>query len=117
MSPAYSNSPNEVFSWVGIIMYLPAGQIDQQREEILRSFRKYTQIIAPIIEKYDGQVHWAKLELPEKDSAYYQSELNEIKYRLRKKFPVDEFNSYRKALDPDNILSNHMMNEILSPPL
>ena len=29
MSPAHSNDPNQVFSWVGVIMYLPPGQDDE----------------------------------------------------------------------------------------
>lgn len=33
MSPAFSKDPKAVYSWVGIIMYLPAGDV-QQRELI-----------------------------------------------------------------------------------
>ena len=36
MSPAYSENPNELFSWVGIIMYLPPGQDDQARDRHLQ---------------------------------------------------------------------------------
>lgn len=55
-SPAYSTDPDEVFSWVGIIMYLPPSQTEQQRQEIQRRFDEYTQLIEPLVKKYRANV-------------------------------------------------------------
>ena len=55
-SPAYSTDPEEVFSWVGIIMYLPPSQTEQQRADIQRRFDEYTQLIEPLLRKYKANV-------------------------------------------------------------
>ena len=69
MSPAYSSNKNDVFTWVGIIMYLPSQLTDTQKEKITQNFRLYSKLISPLVEKYNGTVHWAKLELPPRTTA------------------------------------------------
>lgn len=39
MSPAFSLDPQAVFSWIGIIMYLPEDPIE--RAKITEAFQKY----------------------------------------------------------------------------
>lgn len=55
---------DEIFSWVGVIMYLPPGQSEEQRAAITAKFREYTQLMRPLMEEYNAQPHWAKIELP-----------------------------------------------------
>ena len=77
MSPAYSPTASptstteaatpvepEVFTWVGVIMYLPPSQSDADRARIAEAFRAYCDLIDPLVKKYGGYPHWAKLELP-----------------------------------------------------
>ncbi|XP_073151717.1 L-galactono-1,4-lactone dehydrogenase, mitochondrial-like isoform X1 [Henckelia pumila] len=107
MSPAYSSSEDGIFSWVGIIMYLPTTDA-RQRKEITEEFfhyRKLTQ--ATLWEKYSAYEHWAKIEVP-KD----KDELAAMQARLRKKYPVDAYNKARRELDPNRILSNNMLEKL-----
>jgi L-galactono-1,4-lactone dehydrogenase len=57
MSPAYSSNSRDVFSWVGIIMYLPPHG-DQQRRLITDKFREYARAIEPLVEEFGGKIHW-----------------------------------------------------------
>ncbi|XP_075474722.1 L-galactono-1,4-lactone dehydrogenase, mitochondrial-like isoform X1 [Primulina tabacum] len=107
MSPAYSSSEDDIFSWVGIIMYLPTTDA-RQRKEITEEFfhyRKLTQ--ATLWDKYSAYEHWAKIEVP-KD----KDELAALQARLRKKYPVDAYNKARRELDPNRILSNNMLEKL-----
>jgi L-galactono-1,4-lactone dehydrogenase len=124
MSPAYSLDPEAVFSWVGIIMYLP--QDAEQRELVTKAFRKYSMSMNLLADQYGGQTHWAKIELPEKfsgsgnssssQSCVYEDELNALRDRLSRKFPIDSFNECRAALDPENVLANHLIDELFASP-
>jgi hypothetical protein len=68
MSPAYSQHEDEVFSWVGIIMYIPSQLNSHQKQEIQQAFQEYVAALQPLLDEYQAQVHWAKLELPRKAS-------------------------------------------------
>lgn len=35
-----------------------------------------------------------------------------LRERLRRRFPVDDFNKARRQLDPDNILSNRVVDQL-----
>ncbi|KAL6530527.1 hypothetical protein OROMI_028416 [Orobanche minor] len=107
MSPAYSSSEDDIFSWVGIIMYLPtmdARQRKTTREEFFH-YRRLTQ--ENLWDQYSAYEHWAKIEVP-KD----KDELAALQARLRKRFPVDAYNQARKELDPNHILSNNMLDKL-----
>ncbi len=128
MSPAYSTDPDDVFSWVGIIMYLP--QDPKKRElvtsafqryyvtaiaiHILRFYIRYCDSMNFLVDQYKGQAHWAKIELPNADSNY-ESNINKMRTRIASKYPVSLFNEYRFALDPNSILSNRMVDELFRP--
>ena len=93
-------------------MYLPpkdGGSDDIIRSEISDEFQRYCSILQPLVDKYHGQVHWAKLELT---SNLNESDISALKCRIRRKYPVDTFNAYRKALDPCNILSNKIIDKL-----
>ncbi|XP_073034311.1 L-galactono-1,4-lactone dehydrogenase, mitochondrial-like isoform X2 [Primulina eburnea] len=107
MSPAYSSSEDDIFSWVGIIMYLPTTDA-RQRKEITEEFLHYRKLTqATLWDKYSAYEHWAKIEVP-KD----KDELAAMQARLRKKYPVDAYNKARRELDPNRILSNNMLEKL-----
>ena len=64
MSPAYSENKDDIFTWVGVIMYLPPGKTPEQRADITNAFQTYTSLLAPVYEKYNAYSHWAKIEIP-----------------------------------------------------
>ncbi|KAK9289581.1 hypothetical protein L1049_007737 [Liquidambar formosana] len=107
MSPASSKAEDDIFSWVGIIMYLPTMDA-RQRKDITEEFfhyRRLTQL--QLWDKYSAYEHWAKIEVP-KD----KEELAALQARLRKRFPVDAYNKARSELDPNRILSNNMLEKL-----
>ncbi|KAK4485515.1 hypothetical protein RD792_008157 [Penstemon davidsonii] len=107
MSPAYSSSSDDIFSWVGIIMYLPTADA-RQRKEITEEFFHYRQLTQKCLwEQYSAYEHWAKIEVP-KD----KDELAALQARLRKRFPVDAYNEARRELDPNRILSNNILQKL-----
>ncbi|XP_062166700.1 L-galactono-1,4-lactone dehydrogenase, mitochondrial [Alnus glutinosa] len=107
MSPASSLEEDDIFSWVGIIMYLPTMDA-RQRKEITEEFfhyRRRTQ--SQLWDQYSAYEHWAKIEVP-KD----KEELAALQARLRKRFPVDAYNKARRELDPNRILSNNKLEKL-----
>ncbi|KAH7511782.1 hypothetical protein FEM48_Zijuj12G0019200 [Ziziphus jujuba var. spinosa] len=107
MSPASSPSVDDIFSWVGIIMYLPTPDA-RQRKEITEEFFDYRRLSqSQLWDEYSAFEHWAKIEVP-KD----KEELTALQARLRKRFPVDAYNKARRELDPNRILSNNMLEKL-----
>ncbi|KAL8493853.1 hypothetical protein ACS0TY_024861 [Phlomoides rotata] len=107
MSPAYSSSGDDIFSWVGIIMYLPTTDA-RQRKDITEEFFYYRRLTQEHLwDEFSAYEHWAKIEVP-KD----KDELAALQARLRKRFPVDAYNKARKELDPNRILSNNMLDKL-----
>jgi L-galactono-1,4-lactone dehydrogenase len=107
MSPAYSSNSDEIFSWVGIIMYLPPNQSEEQRQMITKRFEDYSRILYPLIEEYKGQVHWAKIE-----ASSDANDLDRSRKLIRAKYPVKDFNRLRKILDPKHIMSNELITKL-----
>nr|ACG75919.1 L-galactono-1,4-lactone dehydrogenase [Malpighia glabra] len=107
MSVASSSKEDDIFSWVGIIMYLPTMDA-RQRKEITEEFFHYRHLTqAELWDKYSAYEHWAKIEVP-KD----KEELEALLERLKKRFPVDAYNKARKELDPNKILSNNKLEKL-----
>lgn len=107
MSPASSSAEDDIFSWVGIIMYLPTMDA-RQRKEITEEFFHYRHLTqSRLWDQYSAYEHWAKIEIP-KD----KEELAALQTRLRNRFPVDAYNKARKELDPNKILSNNMLEKL-----
>ncbi|XVE61040.1 hypothetical protein DITRI_Ditri06bG0008500 [Diplodiscus trichospermus] len=107
MSPASSSSEDDIFSWVGIIMYLPTMDA-RQRKEITDEFFHYRHLTQALFwDKYSAYEHWAKIEVP-KD----KEELEALQARLKMRFPVEAYNKARKELDPNRILSNNMLEKL-----
>jgi L-galactono-1,4-lactone dehydrogenase len=57
--------------------------------------------------RFDCVEHWAKLEMPRSEQ-----EARDIQARLRKRYPVDEFNAVRHFLDPKNIMANEHIDAV-----
>ncbi|KAG9140955.1 hypothetical protein Leryth_010468 [Lithospermum erythrorhizon] len=107
MSPAYSSSEDDIFSWVGIIMYLPTMDA-RERKHITDEFFHYRRLTYKRLwDRYSAFEHWAKIEIP-KD----KDELAALQARLRTRFPVDAYNKARNELDPNHILSNNMLEKL-----
>lgn len=107
MSPASSSGEDDIFSWVGIIMYLPTMDA-RQRKEITEEFFHYRHLTqSRLWDQYSAYEHWAKIEVP-KD----KEELAALQARLRKRFPVDAYNKARRELDPNKILSNNKLEKL-----
>ncbi|KAL2927591.1 L-galactono-1 4-lactone dehydrogenase mitochondrial, partial [Bienertia sinuspersici] len=107
MSPASSSSDDDIFSWVGIIMYLPTMDA-RQRKQITDEFFHYRFLTQrQLWDLYSAYEHWAKVEIPKN-----KEEILDLQARLRKRFPVDAYNKARKELDPNRILSNNMIEKL-----
>ncbi|XP_043700146.1 L-galactono-1,4-lactone dehydrogenase, mitochondrial-like [Telopea speciosissima] len=103
VSPTSSTGEEDIFSWVGIIMYLPTMDA-RQRKEITEEFFHYRRLTqSRLWDEYSSYEHWAKIEVP-KD----KEELATLQERLKKRFPVDTYNKVRRELDPHKIFSNAM---------
>jgi L-galactono-1,4-lactone dehydrogenase len=116
MSPAFG-PPGDLFSWVGIIMYLPISEsdgIDQLRRDITNRFNgEYCDLLREIGKdpKYKAVSHWAKLEIPST-----VNDLVQLKKCIGNKYPLDDFNALRLEYDPKNILGNHWTHLIIGSP-
>ena len=115
MSPAFSSDPDDKFCWVGVIMYIPSNQNEAAREDIRKAFVRYCNAIDPILEKYKAQIHWAKIELPDKrdtSEEEFESSLSSMRKRLARKYPVRDYCDLKNVLDPEGILSNKIIDNI-----
>ncbi|CAM9162976.1 unnamed protein product [Discosporangium mesarthrocarpum] len=112
MSPAHDKDSSEtVYSWVGIILYLPT-EDPEVRQKIAEAFFRYRdQVKAKLWGRFDCMEHWAKLEMPRTEE-----EAKEIRSRLHRRFPISEFNSVRQLLDPKNIMANDHIDVCLGKP-
>ena len=101
LSPAYNkDDPSALYSWVGIIMYLPTDE-EQQRAAITRQFDAYRSVVADIGAKYNVYPHWAKIEVPGDDASR-----EKLRSHLRKRYDLDTFSAARAVLDPKGVMSN-----------
>ncbi|XP_024533817.1 L-galactono-1,4-lactone dehydrogenase 1, mitochondrial [Selaginella moellendorffii] len=108
MSPASDPSPDRLFSWVGIIMYLPT-EDPAQRQAITESFFDYRGAVQKNLwDPYGAYEHWAKVEIRDKEEAEWSRE------RLKKRFPVDSFVKAQIEIDPRGIFTNELI-ETLFP--
>jgi L-galactono-1,4-lactone dehydrogenase len=116
MSPAYSTSISDIFTWIGIIMYLPVGSdlhTLNARWNIKEVFHKvYTKVLleAGPVDPLQLRAHWAKLDLPAPEG----NELSELRAKLRKQYPLKLYNTYRRLLDPNSILTNQWMDLLIA---
>lgn len=112
MSPAAERPEVEqadLYSWVGIIMYLPDEEVDKEaRAKITEAFKRYKKACEYNLWPDVGAVeHWAKIEMPEG-----MADKMLLQVRMRRKYPVDAFNAICDIFDPHGILRNELTNVI-----
>ena len=100
---------NAVFSWVGIIMYLPS-EDPAQRAQITERFEKYRDLVAALRTKYTAWDHWAKIEVPHSEEAKAR-----MQAQLAERYPVHDFQTARRTLDPKNVLGSTRVDALLPP--
>jgi hypothetical protein len=61
---------------------------------------------------YGATWHWAKIEPPADNPQH----LAAMRAALASRFPLDRFNAQRARLDPDNILGNALLDELIGTP-
>lgn len=113
MSPAAERPDRDLaklYSWVGIIMYLPDAEVNAvAREAITKAFRGYKRLCERNLWQDARAVeHWAKIEMPgsEEEKALLQ-------LRTYQKYPVDGFKAVCNIFDPHGILRNDLTETIL----
>lgn len=108
LSPASASSADSIFSWVGIIMYLPTAD-EKQKEAITERFFEYRKSAQhQIWDTYGAHEHWAKIEVPKDENS-----LEWVRERLGQRYPLDKFYKAREELDPKNILVNDAISKLL----
>lgn len=106
MSPSFSTQEKEIFSWVGVIMYIT----DEANAPAIKSrFREYAMQHADLTFKYGGCFHWGKLDLDFHEGTVRRKALLE---NLRSRFNLGEFRRVREELDPQRVLSNRLVDTI-----
>jgi L-galactono-1,4-lactone dehydrogenase len=96
MSPVHSANANDLFTWIGIIMYLPpagspSGPDAARRAAVRTAFEAYrAQWMAKVGDRYSAADHWAKIEVPPTEA-----QLVALRAKLRQRYPVDAFNAAR----------------------
>ena len=110
MSPA-SGESESLFSWVGIIMYLPDSKQAEKRAAVTRKFVDYRKLVEDkLLKKYRAVEHWAKIEFPETKQQEQQ-----IRQRLEARYPIQEFQKARARVDPGNIMGNDLIDTLFTP--
>jgi len=110
MSPAHSPRADDIFSWVGIIMYLPT-QEQSERDAITKRFWEYNALCRKHLwPEYGAHQHWAKIELPTT-----AEDLRRMRMRLADRFAVEALNDAKRRLDPKGILGNTLVDTLLLP--
>ena len=95
LSIASSEDLSALFSWVGIIMYLPSDE-PAVRAKITDAFFAYRHACEDALWQEFGAVeHWAKVEASHDDARREQ-----LRKRLSARFPVNAFNEARLVLHP-----------------
>jgi L-galactono-1,4-lactone dehydrogenase len=106
MSPAYSQAEGDIFSWVGVIMYIT----DEDRAPAIRKkFREYAMRHADLTFKYGGVFHWGKVDL----NFHEGSRSAELSKNFRQRFDLAGFQKVRAALDPRSIFGNNLTDIVL----
>ncbi|GBG30707.1 L-galactono-1,4-lactone dehydrogenase, mitochondrial [Hondaea fermentalgiana] len=109
MSPVHvpdkAAARDALFSWVGIIMYLPS-QDPAERKAIEDKFYQYKQMIEEIDRegKFEAVTHWAKIEVPRSEK-----EVEQMQKKLRARYPFEAFERLRAECDPQRILTNDLI--------
>jgi len=110
MSPC-AGPPESLFSWVGIIMYLPEEEGKEAlREDVTRAFVEYKRLAEQrMLPRYNAVEHWAKIEIPQDER-----ELRATRARLHARYPIEAFERARREVDPDNVLGGTIVDALFT---
>lgn len=113
MSPAGEKPTKEladIYSWVGIIMYLPDASLgNDTRERITCAFKEYKSLCEERLwQDVHAVEHWAKVELPDTEEGRAR-----LRNRTFEKYPTEAFKAICAIFDPHGILRNELMDSIL----
>jgi L-galactono-1,4-lactone dehydrogenase len=127
LSPAYAggggrsgyDARHALFSWVGVIMYLPSEDLDPtgyRREFVTQSFKDgYCRMVREVGERYGAMCHWAKLELgDDEEDGGGGAVAGGVRERLGPRV-VGAFNEARATYDPKGVLSCSLIDRIFGP--
>ncbi len=110
-----------LFSWVGIIMYLPSEDFDPtgyRREFITQSFKEeYCKLVRHVGKKYGIMCHWAKLEVSSNDNEDESGD-DGVAESVRDHFGpkvIRAYNAARAMYDPKGVLSCPLIDRIFGP--
>ena len=107
---------NALYSWVGVIMYLPSEDLDTtgyRREFITESFKNgYCKMVQEVGQRYGAMCHWAKLELDKEEEE--DEVVKDVSNRLGPKV-VGAYNMARAMFDPNGLLPNSLIDRIFGP--
>lgn len=106
LSPAYSPNAEDIFSWVGVIMYITP---EEKEAAIRQKFKEYAMQHADLTFKYGGVFHWGKVDLAFHEG---QRRLEDLQRNFRERFDTQSFVEARRRLDPNNILGNRLIDTI-----
>lgn len=108
-------SENALFSWVGVIMYLPSEDMDPtgfRREFITESFKdQYCTLVRRVGKKYGIMCHWAKIEVSDDPKDANGGVAEDVRARFGPRV-VAAYNDARKAYDPRGVLSCDKLDQI-----
>ena len=104
-----------LFSWVGVIMYLPSEDLDPtgfRREFITQSFKdEYCKLVRKVGKKYGSMCHWAKLEVSDDPSDSDGDIASDVRSHLGPTV-ISAFNAARDLYDPKRVLSCTLLDHI-----
>ena len=100
LSPAYSTNKDALFTWVGIIMYLPEGE----RDEVTASFERYKKLTNPLQLKYKATPHWAKVE--------FNDQFATSLIKSHAKESLAELKKAKREYDPNSVLSHSFIDKL-----
>mmetsp|Transcript_30406 Transcript_30406/g.74006 ORF Transcript_30406/g.74006 Transcript_30406/m.74006 type:complete len:109 (+) Transcript_30406:1-327(+) len=98
---------DDVFSWVGVIMYLPVKD-PEVRKGITDKFDEYSKLVREVGGRMSSDVypHWGKIEISKSPAGRRADQ-----EWLARRYPVKLFNALRRELDPKNICSNELIDQ------
>jgi len=115
----FKDADKKVFSWVGVIMYLPLETEDDEdedgdgngngganltRNQISTTFaNEYTDLVYSVLPEL-GVPHWAKILVPGGVAAKA-----DLKSRIERRYPVDKWRERRMLVDPERVLGNGVL--------
>ena len=112
LSPTFraNDDHNDLFSWVGIICYLPMKN-SAMRLKIEEMFQRYCELLTKVDKhgKFECIVHWGKVQIPSTSE-----KLEELKLSISQRFDLEKFRKIREIFDPNHCLSNQLIEVLLT---